>query len=135
MKRVTAAVIVENHRLLIARRASGEALAGFWELPGGKVEPGETLQQCLSRELLEEFGMLTEVGRVLAQSVYHYEHGSFELIALGATRLSPFELRVHDDYAWVSPADIDTFALAPADVELVRQLLGQTGWHGEVRAP
>lgn len=135
MKRVTAAVIIEDQRLLIARRAEGGALAGFWELPGGKVEPGESLQQCLSRELLEEFGMLTEVGHVLAQSVYHYEHGSFELLAIGAKRLSSFELRVHDDYAWVSPADIGAFALAPADVELVGHLLGPDGWTYQVDAP
>lgn len=122
MKQVTAAVIIEDGRLLITRRPPGDPLAGLWELPGGKIEPGETPQECLARELAEELEMVAEVGEVLATTTYHYDHGSFEMIALQATRASDFELRVHDEYAWVPMESVAEYPLAPADVDLVRQL-------------
>ena len=132
MKQVTAAVIIEEGRLLIARRPPGDPLAGMWELPGGKVEPGETPAQCLARELAEELNMATAIGDVLARTVYHYDHGSFEMLALTATRLSGFELRFHDEFAWVPLPQLAEFPLAPADVELVQKVL--LTWRGPGRA-
>lgn len=126
MEQVTAAVIIENGRLLLTRRARGQKLEGFWELPGGKVEPGESLEECLSRELQEELTMTTSVGEVVAETVYQYDHGAFRMIALRATRLSGFALSVHDDHVWARAADIVRMRLAPADIQLVDQLL-ETG--------
>ena len=60
---VTAAVIRKNGRLLIAQRPLGGRLGGLWEFPGGKVEPGETLKQCLRREIKEELGVRIKVGQ------------------------------------------------------------------------
>ncbi|MDO8963346.1 MAG: (deoxy)nucleoside triphosphate pyrophosphohydrolase [Coriobacteriia bacterium] len=122
MRRVTAAVIVENGCLFLARRPAGDPLAGLWELPGGKIEVGETPQQCLERELDEELGMAADAGRIIAQTIYHYEHGSFELLAIETTRLSGFELRVHDSYAWVELERLGEYRLAPADAMLMTQL-------------
>lgn len=122
MRQVTAAVIIEDGRLLLARRAPGEKLAGLWELPGGKIEEGETPQECLCRELMEELSMTAEVGNVIAETVFHYEHGSFEMFALETRRTSEFVLSVHDDARWADDTEIDNLALAPADVELIRQL-------------
>jgi 8-oxo-dGTP diphosphatase len=125
VRQVTAAVIIEDGRLLLARRPPGDPLAGLWELPGGKIEPGETPQDCLARELQEELEMTVSAGSVVARAVFHYEHGSFEILAIEATRLSTFRLREHDDYAWVGLADVGEYELAPADVLLVTQLRGQ----------
>lgn len=122
MRQVTAAVIVEDGRLLLCRRAAGDPLAGLWELPGGKVEPGETLQQCLERELVEELGMQSVAGEELARTTYHYDHGSFEMIALVVERLSDYEPFVHDAVEWVMPVDALAMPLAPADVELMAEL-------------
>jgi 8-oxo-dGTP diphosphatase len=61
MVRVTAAVIEREGQVLIARRGEGRALAGKWEFPGGKIEPGETPEQCLVREVREEFGIEAEI--------------------------------------------------------------------------
>lgn len=61
MKIVAAALIFDGPNVLIARRAPGQNLAGFWEFPGGKLERGETLKSCLSRELDEELGLECEV--------------------------------------------------------------------------
>ncbi len=122
MRQVAAAVIVEEGKLLLARRAPGEKLAGYWELPGGKIEDGETVQACLERELLEELSMIAEAGEVLATTVFHYDHGEFEMFAVGACRTSAFELSVHDQIRWADYAEVSRLTLAPADVQLVRQL-------------
>lgn len=126
MRRVTAAVIVEGGRLFLARRPPEDALAGLWELPGGKIEAGETPQECLERELNEELGMTATAGRIVARTIYHYEHGSFELLAIETTRRSGFELRAHDRYAWVGSESLGEYQLAPADVLLMEQL--QSSW-------
>lgn len=123
MREVTAAVVIEEGRLLLVRRAPGEKLAGYWELPGGKVEPGESLAGCLRRELREELAMDSAVGEVVAQTVFQYEHGAFRMFALETRRLSEFALSVHDDYVWAQANEMAGIELAPADVELVSQLL------------
>ena len=128
MKQVTAAVIIEDGRLLIMRRAPGQSLAGMWELPGGKVEPGETPQMCLERELDEELGLQAHAGCLVAQTRYEYDHGAFEMLALATERLSDFSLRVHDAFDWVTPETVVNYALAPADVDLLEQILQDGAW-------
>lgn len=123
MRQVAAAVIIEHGRLFIARRPECDPLAGMWELPGGKLEAGEALDECLRRELDEELGMIAEVGLELARTVYSYDHGSFELVALHTVRLSPYRPAVHDATAWVSSSEIRGYRLAPADVALVDEIL------------
>lgn len=128
MRQVTAAVIIEDGLLFLARRGPEEKLAGLWELPGGKLEPDETLEQCLERELLEELGMASEVGAVLARTTHVYEHGCFEMLALSVTRLSDYEPTVHDHARWVSRGDLQELDLAPADVQLIAELERQGIW-------
>ncbi|MBW6468895.1 MAG: (deoxy)nucleoside triphosphate pyrophosphohydrolase [Coriobacteriia bacterium] len=128
MKQVTAAVIIEEGRLFIARRGPEESLAGLWELPGGKIEPGESPQECLERELAEELGMEARVGGIVARTIYHYDHGSFEMLALQTVRLSDFALTVHDRFAWSSFEHVHEYPLAPADIELLTQLHDSMGW-------
>lgn len=122
LRQVAAAVIIEEGRLFIARRAPGEKLAGCWELPGGKLEDDETPQRCVERELIEELGMSARADGVLASSIHTYEHGAFEVLAVSTTRCSTFRLTVHDQRAWVKSADIESYDLAPADIELVAAL-------------
>ncbi|HAK44799.1 MAG TPA: 8-oxo-dGTP diphosphatase MutT [Spirochaeta sp.] len=97
MKVVAAAIIIRNGRVLICRRAPGEKLAGFWEFPGGKVEPGESLQECLERELREELDVEVRAGEII-------------------------RLTVHDDYAWVASDVLPDLRLAPADVLLYEHI-------------
>jgi 8-oxo-dGTP diphosphatase len=132
MRRVTAAVIIEDGRLLLARRPAGDPLAGQWELPGGKIEDGETPQCCLERELLEELEMRSVAGVLLASTTYHYDHGSFEMLALAATRLGDYRPLVHDATAWVSRDELRDYELAPADADLVGSLLSQDLWRSRL---
>lgn len=128
MRQVTAAVIIEDGLLFLARRGPAEKLAGFWELPGGKVEQGESLQQCLERELMEELEMDVVAGNVLASTTYTYDHGSFEMTAISVTRRSDYRLAVHDLARWVSRGDLQGLDVAPADVALLAELLHQGIW-------
>lgn len=127
MKQVVCAVIRNEARILLARRAPGEDLAGYWELPGGKVEAGETLAEALARELLEELGVRARVEAELARSIYHYARGSIELIAL-ATDLDGEigALTVHDAVQWCSADELDGLNIAPADIPLLEVILAGT---------
>lgn len=122
MRQVTAAVIIENGRLLLTRRPPEDRLGGFWELPGGKVELGESPEECLERELIEELEMTADVRELLATTTYHYEHGSFELLAFRVRRTSDYRLLVHDAARWVSLDEASEMPLAPADVLLLEDL-------------
>jgi 8-oxo-dGTP diphosphatase len=100
---VTAAILARDGKVLIAQRKSSDHLAGKWEFPGGKIEEGESPEECLRRELHEEFGVDTSIGEFLAESVYHYDHISIRLLAyrtfLEHGKLEPKD---HDAYAWVN---------------------------------
>ena len=120
---VTAAILARDGKILIARRRSSDHLAGKWEFPGGKIEDGESPEECLRRELHEEFGVDTSIGEFLAESVYHYDHISIRLLAyrtlLGYGKLEPND---HDAYAWVTIDEMDAYDFAPADVPFVDRL-------------
>lgn len=70
MKDVTAAIIIENNKVLLTRRAPGEKHAGWWEFPGGKVEPGEPPENCLRRELREELEIDAAIGKKPAENIH-----------------------------------------------------------------
>jgi 8-oxo-dGTP diphosphatase len=123
MKSVVAAIITHGNQVLIARRGPAEKLAGYWEFPGGKVECGESLSDSLQRELREELGVESEIGEIVAESEYHYDHGSFLLIGMYAYLLSnDLTLTVHDQAAWVPVADLLSYGLAPADIPIAEAL-------------
>jgi 8-oxo-dGTP diphosphatase len=123
MKTVTAAIILDGSKVLIARRGPNEKLAGFWEFPGGKVENEETLQECLERELLEELGIRSRVHEVIAENEYHYGHGAIRLVGLRTEALSgQTKMTVHDAIEWVDVTQLTNFDLAPADVPIAIEL-------------
>lgn len=67
---VTAAIIADGYNVLAAKRSTGKHLAGQWGFPGGKIEPGETQEQCLKRELKEGFSIESEIGEFVAESIF-----------------------------------------------------------------
>ena len=123
MKIVTAAIIIQNEQVLLARRKSDEVLSGFWEFPGGKIEQNETPKECLERELLEEFGVESKACGIFAESIYSYEHGTIKLLALRVKLLQQdLTLSVHDKVEWVSFGKLSEYKLAPADIPIAKQL-------------
>jgi 8-oxo-dGTP diphosphatase len=124
MKVVTAAIIQDQGRFFVARRGPGEKLAGLWEFPGGKVEPGETLQESLKREIAEELGVEAIVGDVVTESHYKYEHGEILLVALQTEIMGKdIKLSVHDREDWLFPEQILALELAPADIPIAKFLM------------
>lgn len=123
MQLVTAALLLHEGNLLLAQRAANDRLALKWEFPGGKVEEGETPEDCLSRELHEEFGITTNVGKHFTTSDYDYGAGTLRILAYWATwsngELQP---RVHAQTRWVPPQDTHRFDLLPADVPIAQRL-------------
>lgn len=123
MKVVTAAIVLQDGKALLTRRGPKEKLAGYWEFPGGKVENGESLAECLRRELHEELGVEAEIGEVMAQSEYRYDHGAFILVGLcAALKSNDLFLTVHDLAEWVPISDLLKYQLAEADIALAIKL-------------
>lgn len=117
---VAAAIIERDGLVLAARRRPGIHLAGCWEFPGGKVEPGETPQACLVRELQEELGVQAQIGAFVGESVYDYGGKVVRLLAYRARHVSgEFRPVDHDALRWLSPEELPALRWAPADVPLV----------------
>ncbi len=110
-------------RIFLARRGADQALAGCWEFPGGKVEPGESLEAALCREFREELAMELRVGEEIGRTRIP-GNGSLELVALRAwTDDERPVLTVHDRWCWVSPLEAQGLELAPADIPLLEAFM------------
>jgi 8-oxo-dGTP diphosphatase len=123
MKTVTAAILIVDGRILIAKRRLGDRLAEKWEFPGGKIEHGESPEQCLRREMQEEFQIEVSIGQFFGESIYHYDHGSIKLLAY-RTYLENGELipKAHEEYQWVTVDQLGNYDFAPADIPFVEML-------------
>lgn len=127
MKRVTAALLIRDGNILIAQRQPGDALEHKWEFPGGKIEPGETPECCLVREMMEEFGVEVEVHDFFCSTIYHYQHGAIELLAYRtAYRAGEFRLNVHSAMRWVPLEALHDYDFAEADIPIAQKLSEQT---------
>ncbi len=121
--RVLAAVLEKDGRWLIAKRKEGDRFSGFWEFPGGKLEPGETPRECLARELHEEFGIRARVGRFLARVRFRSPAFSIDLAAYAVSHFSgAFNLHDHEEIRWVAPSRAGRFALTEPDKLLLSEL-------------
>src|SRR5215831_14141184 len=89
--RVAAAVVWREGRLLLTQRPPGGQLGLQWEFPGGKIEPGETAEHALEREIAEELGVAARAGRTLGIERYTYTHGLEVEIAFIECTLDRFE--------------------------------------------
>ena len=123
--------MILDGRILIAKRNADDKLPNKWEFPGGKVEDGETPEQCLRREMREEFQIDVEIGEYLGESVYHYGHGSIQLLAYRTFwKSGVISPKDHDDFRWVSQDELKNYDFAPADIPFVEQLR-----RGEINVP
>ena len=123
---VACALIDADGRVLLAQRPEGKSLAGLWEFPGGKVEPGETPENSLIRELEEELGIVTKAACLAPLSFASHAYETFHLLMpLYICRRfegmpSPQE---GQQLKWVRPQDLRKFAMPPADEPLIAALL------------
>src|SRR5579883_559108 len=128
-KWVVAALLHRGGRILLTQRRRGTHLELLWEFPGGKMEPGESPEEALKRELREELGIDAEVGRI--EEVIFHRYPEFDLLMLvywcSPGSQDPRALDV-EAIAWASPAELGERPLLPADLPLARRLASE-GFH------
>ncbi len=122
MKTVVAALIKKDGKYLVAKRSDDSPLGGKWEFPGGKVESGETDTQALEREIVEELNTLVTVGKLLATAEID-ENTVLKLYAC-EHKLGGYHPKEHSEITWVvSLSDLSGYDLAPADADLLSQIV------------
>lgn len=129
MIEVAAGILLDPRgRVLLLQRLPGKHLAGLWEFPGGKVEPGETVRQALVRELREELGTEVQAAAPLVSVAWHYPEKSVHLHAWRVTawRGEPVA-REGNPMRWVAVCDLDLATLPAADVRIVEALGAEAG--------
>lgn len=122
--RVTCALIHRDDRLLAVRRSATMSQPGKWEFPGGKVQAGESDQDCLRRELAEELGLEVRILRQMTAVLHHYPDKSIELVPFvcqwtGGT----LHLYEHDAWGWFGPDELSALDWSAADVPILAEWL------------
>lgn len=124
MIEVTAAIVMNQEEVLIAQKESTHKLAGLWEFPGGKIEPGETPESCLERELEEELGITVEITGFFAEYTFPLETAVLHLRGYHARIVGgTLTLHEHDDARWVPLSELGDYAFVPSDKGFVDLLL------------
>lgn len=113
----------DQKQILIDRRRPEGILGGLWEFPGGKIEPGETIEDCIKREIWEEIGIGIEVGEHLITIDYTYSHLRVTLTVHHCRHLTgipqPLEC---DEIRWVTLDEIDQFTFPKANEQIINVL-------------
>ncbi|MBP8646310.1 MAG: (deoxy)nucleoside triphosphate pyrophosphohydrolase [Syntrophobacteraceae bacterium] len=126
--RVTAAIIQRHEQFLLVQRPPGKAFELYWEFPGGKVEPGETLQSSLRREIKEELCWDVRVGELFHKVFCRMNPLSIELYSFWCHITGgDLSLREHISFCWAHPKELRHFLFTQADRELARML--EAGFH------
>lgn len=124
MIKVVCAIIEKEGLILACRRKAGKARGGKWEFPGGKIKTGESPEEAIERELLEELSVYVAVDGVLGAVVHHYPDVSIELIAMkckieeGVIRLTD-----HNEFRWISLRELKSVDFSEADCGIVDKML------------
>lgn len=122
---VAAALVDGDGRVLLARRPAGKAMAGLWEFPGGKVEPGETPDAAMARELAEELAITVDPAALDPITFASHAYETFHLLMplYGCRRWSGVVApRERQEIAWASAAELPRYRMPPADGPLIPSL-------------
>jgi mutator protein MutT len=131
--RVGIGLIGRAGRYLIRQRRPGQIMAGVWEFPGGKCEPGETPEQASARECLEEVGVAVQVDRLRARIVHRYEHGLVELSFYDCRTVDPLaEPAEGSGFRWVAARELAGYTFPGANEPVVAALARDMGDVGPI---
>jgi 8-oxo-dGTP diphosphatase len=124
MKRVVAALIEKDGKLLVCQRTRHQTMPLKWEFPGGKIEEGEQPRDALRRELEEELGILATVGDEIARIQHEYPNGGMVELRFFIVREYQREIenRIFREVQWAVPRDLPKFDFLEADLTLVKDL-------------
>jgi 8-oxo-dGTP diphosphatase len=121
---VTAAILIKDSKVFVAQRKAHGRLSGKWEFPGGKVEPGETPEESLKRELEEELDIDATIGQYMGDSIHRYEFGTVKILFYRAFwNGDDIVSKDHQDVQWVSMDQLNEYDFAPADLPFVERLM------------
>ena len=120
---VTAAIICQDDSYLICQRAQDDELPLLWEFPGGKLEAGETLEECIIRECKEELDVDIQVLCEFGKTYYTFADRELFFTFFAAEIVGgELTLNVHDQIKWVSVAELSDYSFCPGDVEIVEKI-------------
>ena len=129
---VAAGLLFQRGKLLITQRPPGGHLAGLWEFPGGKCEPGETLPECLQRELHEELGVVANVRECVETLEHAYPEKTVQLsFYLCSLVIGEPEGREGQSIKWVGPNELRHYQFPEADAQLLEKLKANPDWWGK----
>ena len=121
---VSAAVILRRNKIFIQKRKSGGLMGGLWEFPGGKFEPGESAEQCLHREIMEELGVTLHIDEKLMTVKHSYTRFRVTLYVflcrIRSGRVLPTQC---EEWEWVKTEELDTYPFPAANVKIVKKLI------------
>lgn len=122
---VVAAIIRnEEGKILIAQRNLNKSQGGLWEFPGGKIEPNESKEDAIIREIKEELNMDIIYESYFDEKIYEYSDKTIKLIALNCLMVSDnYEVLEHENVLWVDMKELTNYKFAPADIYFVDKLL------------
>ena len=124
MKRVVAALIEKDGKLLICQRTRHQTMPLKWEFPGGKIEDGEQPRDALRRELEEELGIVATIGNEITRIQHEYPNGGMVELRFYIVReyKGEIENRIFREIRWAAPRDLSKFDFLEADLTLVKDL-------------
>ena len=124
---VTAAVIFKGDKVLITRRPDDKRHPGLWEFPGGKLDPGESPEEALCREIREELDAEAQVLEIFEVVFHRYDWGPVLILAYSCQLLST---SIHNvgvaEHRWIHPRELTEFSILPADQPIIDRLIGQS---------
>ena len=120
---VTAGLIWSNGKILITQRPFNDNFGGLWEFPGGKQKPGETLEQCLVREIFEELNIQIQIDKKFLSITYKYDHFQITLHVFICTLENGIpECREVQDWKWIDLPEIDHYDFTEADQKVIQKI-------------
>ncbi len=121
---VAAALIVRDREVLIGQRRADQPMASLWEFPGGKIEPGESAQEALARELVEELGIRAEVGPAVTRIRHNYRGGGAVDLQFFAVRefTGDIDNQIYQQVRWVKLEELTDYKFLAADRGLIKDL-------------
>ncbi|MBP2651744.1 MAG: hydrolase [Firmicutes bacterium] len=121
--KVTAALLIKSGKVLIAKKTPQDKRANQWEFPGGKIDLGETPEECLIRELREEFNIRITVDSLFTESLYTHSAGQILVMAYFCTWTSgTLQLTEHATYRWVYPTELSGYDIVASDAPIANKL-------------